>query len=153
MVPSGDESTLTTPMVGPILTEEETENKKRSTKGTGLVRSSEQIGTQDREAFVQGKEKQLQTGKDNVIQLNVITLSCLYAETRIDGALYYLLVDSGSSVSIISKGMSDRLGITEDYMHDARIMLLAANGTKLDIMGEVEIEFAIDSRFSSISSW
>lgn len=105
MVPSGDESTLTTPMVGPRLTEEETETKKRSTKGTGLVRSSEQIGTPDREAFVQGKEKQLQTGKDNVIQLNVITLSCLYAATRIDGALYYLLVDSGSSVSIISKGM------------------------------------------------
>lgn len=38
-------------------------------------------------------------------------------------------------------------------MHDARIMLLAANGTKLNIMGEVEIEFAIDSRFFSISSW
>ncbi|XP_021370891.1 uncharacterized protein LOC110461655 [Mizuhopecten yessoensis] len=101
------------------------------------------------------QEKVEQTGEfdpskmdDNSIRvyLNAINLSCLYAKTRIDGAYYYMLIDSGSSVSIMSLEMYHRLGVQPSDISDTRLSLFTAGGKKLNIRGEVAVAIEIDNR-------
>ncbi|XP_033761504.1 uncharacterized protein LOC117343268 [Pecten maximus] len=82
----------------------------------------------------------------STVQLKPRTLSCLYAKANIDGAYYSLLVDSGSSVSIISHKLFERLGLDEKSLRGTRLVLLAANGKKLGIKGEVKLDFTLNNK-------
>ena len=55
-----------------------------------------------------------------------------------------MLVDTGSAASLISKNVSDRIGVQESQMREFLTPLSAANGTPLKVYGSVELEFYLE---------
>lgn len=88
--------------------------------------------------------KESENSRPNIeAKVNSILKSCLYASVSIGDVPVKMLVDTGSSVSLISQELYHGLGTEKPSLKRDVITLSTADGSPMDTLGVVQLEFCI----------
>ena len=83
------------------------------------------------------------TEKGQTIILSVVKPGCLYIDVMIGGKTSKFLIDTGSSVTIVSKSLYERVNTGGILNKDVNITLFSASNNEISILGTQEFSLSI----------